>query len=53
MKIVELIKHLAEILDMDGNVEVFICEEGIKDCVIISDLVVGRKRVVITGMDLP
>lgn len=53
MKISELIKHLADILVLDGDINVYIGTEntptGKEE--FVEEVLVGRKKVIITSKD--
>lgn len=54
MKISELIKHLADVLVTDGDVNVYLETEdmdGGGQEEVVEDLLVGRRKVIITSKD--
>lgn len=53
MKVSELIKHLADCLVLDGDVDVYLYAEdhGPREEELIEEVIVGRKRVLITSKD--
>lgn len=52
MKISELMKHLADILVADGDVDVYIDQnEGPNSEELVRELLIGRKMVIITSKD--